>query len=56
MVLFTDSLDTLTPDQLQGFFVGWPNPPYPAPYLELLTLSTYSQQWYCPSSRILNAS
>jgi ribosomal protein S18 acetylase RimI-like enzyme len=36
MVRFTDSLDTLTPDQLEGFFVDWPNPPSPATHLELL--------------------
>jgi len=36
MVLFTDSLDILTPDQLQGFFVGWPNPPSPETHLEVL--------------------
>lgn len=36
MVLFTDSLNALTPDQLKGFFVGWPNPPSPATHLELL--------------------
>jgi len=39
MVLFTDSLDTLTPDQLQGFFVGWPNSPSPATHLKLLQTS-----------------
>jgi hypothetical protein len=36
MVLFTDSLDTLTPDQLKGFFVGWPNPPSPTAHLKLI--------------------
>ena len=36
MVQFTDSLDTLTSDQLQGFFVGWPNPPSPVTHLALL--------------------
>ncbi len=32
----TTSLDGLTPGQLHGFFVGWPNPPAPETFLRLL--------------------
>ncbi|WP_104990231.1 GNAT family N-acetyltransferase [Deinococcus sp. NW-56] len=32
----TDSLEGLTPDDLQGFFVGWPNPPSPETFHHLL--------------------
>lgn len=31
-----DSLDSITPDNLRGFFVGWPNPPAPDTHLRLL--------------------
>ncbi len=30
------STEGLKPDQLQGFFVGWPNPPTPETHLRLL--------------------
>ncbi|WP_163102370.1 GNAT family N-acetyltransferase [Peribacillus alkalitolerans] len=30
------SLEGVSPDQLQGFFVGWPNPPSPETHLKLL--------------------
>ena len=36
MIDYTDTLEHLTPEQLQGFFVGWPNPPPPATHLKLL--------------------
>lgn len=32
----TTSLDGLTPEQLRGFFVDWPNPPTPDTFLRLL--------------------
>ncbi|AWT35731.1 GNAT family N-acetyltransferase [Deinococcus actinosclerus] len=32
----TTSLDGLTPGQLHGFFVNWPNPPTPETFLRLL--------------------
>ncbi|WP_235910241.1 GNAT family N-acetyltransferase [Deinococcus kurensis] len=32
----TTSLDGLTPGQLHGFFVDWPNPPTPETFLRLL--------------------
>ncbi|MCP2013916.1 ribosomal protein S18 acetylase RimI-like enzyme [Deinococcus sp. HSC-46F16] len=32
----TDSLEGLTPDDLQGFFVGWPNPPTAETFHRLL--------------------
>ncbi len=36
MVTYTDSIADITPAQLQGFFVGWPNPPAPATHLRIL--------------------
>lgn len=36
MIVYTDSLEGIAPDQLQGFFVGWPNPPDAATHLKLL--------------------
>lgn len=35
-LLYTTSVDGLTPSQLEGFFVGWPNPPKPSVHLQLL--------------------
>lgn len=39
MIRFVDSLGDTTPEQLQGFFVGWPNPPAPTTHLRLLQQS-----------------
>lgn len=36
MITYTDALDNITPEQLQGFFVGWPNPPSPETHLQVL--------------------
>jgi ribosomal protein S18 acetylase RimI-like enzyme len=36
MIIYTDSLDGITPERLQGFFVGWPNPPSPQTHLRML--------------------
>ncbi|MBI1277922.1 MAG: GNAT family N-acetyltransferase [Anaerolineaceae bacterium] len=38
---YTTSLDGITADQLQGFFVGWPNPPNPETHLKILQGSTH---------------
>lgn len=35
-VRYTESIEGLTPEKLQGFFVGWPNKPSPEVHLELL--------------------
>lgn len=39
MIRYSDTPAGLTPSQLQGFFVGWPNPPTPATHLRLLEQS-----------------
>ena len=39
---YTDALDQILPDHLQGFFVGWPNPPAPEKHLKLLKQSDYA--------------
>ncbi len=41
MITYTDSLDHITPDKLQGFFVGWPNPPNPETHLRILRGSSH---------------
>jgi ribosomal protein S18 acetylase RimI-like enzyme len=38
---YQDNPDNLTPDQLQGFFQGWPNPPSPETHLKLLKNSDH---------------
>ena len=43
MISYTDSLDSITADKLNGFFVGWPNPPNPATHLRILRGSTHVQ-------------
>jgi ribosomal protein S18 acetylase RimI-like enzyme len=36
---YLTSADTITADQLLGFFVGWPNPPSPETHLAILQRS-----------------
>ncbi len=36
MIHYRDSTQSIDPTQLQGFFVGWPNPPTPETHLRLL--------------------
>ncbi|MBK8051295.1 MAG: GNAT family N-acetyltransferase [Anaerolineales bacterium] len=38
---YVASVEKVTEVQLQGFFVGWPNPPAPATHLRLLGCSDY---------------
>jgi ribosomal protein S18 acetylase RimI-like enzyme len=40
-VEYTSDLSLVTAQSLQGFFVGWPNPPSPEDLLQLLTRSTH---------------
>jgi ribosomal protein S18 acetylase RimI-like enzyme len=39
MIIYMDSLPGISVSQLQGFFVGWPNPPSPEMHLRLLRSS-----------------
>ncbi len=41
MIIYTDSLDGITVGKLNGFFVGWPNPPQPAVHLGILQGSSH---------------
>lgn len=41
MIIYTDTAESLISNQLQGFFVGWPNPPTPETHLKLLRKSDY---------------
>jgi ribosomal protein S18 acetylase RimI-like enzyme len=36
MIIYRNTSDNLTPEQLRGFFVGWPNPPSPEAHLRIL--------------------
>jgi ribosomal protein S18 acetylase RimI-like enzyme len=36
MIAYADSTDGISPDNLRGFFVGWPNPPAPETHLRIL--------------------
>ena len=36
MVTYRHSAADIRPDQLQGFFEGWPNPPTPETHLRIL--------------------
>lgn len=40
-IIFTESLDDITPDQLSGFFVDWPDPPSPKTHLHFLQNSGF---------------
>lgn len=41
MIKYTDSLEGIRQENLQGFFVGWPNPPSPSKHLEILQKANY---------------
>ena len=40
-IRYQSDLQGITPERLEGFFAGWPNPPSPATHLRLLTGSAY---------------
>jgi len=40
-LVFTDSLEGVTAEDLEGFFEGWPNPPTPEVHLSVLHGSTH---------------
>lgn len=40
MLLYKNSLEGITPEMLEGFFVGWPTPPSPETHFKLLTNSS----------------
>ncbi len=39
MLAYVDNSTNITPDKLQGFFVGWPHPPSPQTHLRILQQS-----------------
>lgn len=41
MIRYTESLDGIGPEQLRGFFVGWPSPPTPETHLNILKGSSH---------------
>lgn len=40
-MIYTTSIKDISVDQLNGFFVGWPNPPSPEVHMKLLEKSTH---------------
>lgn len=36
MITYTESLESITPNKLIGFFVGWPTPPTPETHVRIL--------------------
>ncbi|MBA3870256.1 MAG: GNAT family N-acetyltransferase [Anaerolineae bacterium] len=40
-MIYTDSLDGMNADKLNGFFVGWSNPPTPETHLRILQGSSH---------------
>lgn len=40
MIRYLDSVESVTAENLRGFFVGWQNPPSPETHLELLRNSS----------------
>jgi ribosomal protein S18 acetylase RimI-like enzyme len=43
MIRYVDSLDGITPEQIQGFFVGWQHPFPPEEHLRMLAGSDLAQ-------------
>jgi ribosomal protein S18 acetylase RimI-like enzyme len=41
VIQYQTSLEGIRADQLEGFFVGWPNPPTAATHLEILKRATH---------------
>jgi ribosomal protein S18 acetylase RimI-like enzyme len=41
LIVYIDSVEGIRPGQLDGFFVGWPNPPSPERHLRLLANSDH---------------
>jgi ribosomal protein S18 acetylase RimI-like enzyme len=41
MIRYTHTIEGITPERLQGFFEGWPNPPSPETHLRLLEHSDH---------------
>ena len=41
MITYTDDLAGVQPEQLAGFFEGWPNPPSPEAHLRILSGSSH---------------
>ena len=38
-IIYTSNLDAIRAEALEGFFIGWPNPPNPTCHLEILQSS-----------------
>lgn len=41
MIKYIDNIKGITEDELEGFFVGWPNPPNKTKHLKLLDKSSH---------------
>ena len=50
MIKYVNTTENITETMLQGFFVGWPNPPTPATHLKILQNSSYIWLAIAPAS------
>ena len=41
MIQYVDTIEGIAPEQLQGFFEGWPNPPSPETHLRILAAADH---------------
>lgn len=41
MITYRDNLENIKAEDLEGFFVGWPNPPQPETHYKILEQSSY---------------
>lgn len=53
MITYSTSFDTISVDQLGGFFVGWPNPPSPATHFKILQRSDHVVLALDPAGRVV---
>ncbi len=53
LISYTTSVETITVDQLGGFFVDWPNPPSPATHLAILQRSDHAVLALAASGRVV---
>jgi GNAT superfamily N-acetyltransferase len=51
MVHYTDSVEGITADMLEGFFDGWPSPPTPEVHLEILRRADHVELALGPADR-----
>lgn len=53
MITYTDSLDGVLTEQLQGFFEGWPKPPSPKTHMRILRGSSHFVLAIAPDGQVV---